>query len=54
MTDASHIKVHLHAAGAKGGNPGHGLHKRGQHEAIFGHGCPGHAGQNYYYIRYRF
>ena len=44
MIDASHIKVHPHAAGAKGGQSGYGSHKRGLntkiHLAVDAHGMP--------------
>ncbi|WP_240669003.1 IS5 family transposase [Dyella sp. M7H15-1] len=44
MIDASHCKVHPHAAGARGGNQGIGPHKRGRntkiHLAVDAHGMP--------------
>ncbi|SDH15409.1 hypothetical protein SAMN05428952_100685 [Nitrosomonas sp. Nm132] len=48
MTDASHIKVHPHAAGAKGGNQGMNHTEGGQHKIASGRGYVWHAGQNYY------
>ncbi|ETZ06945.1 hypothetical protein P618_200843 [Holospora obtusa F1] len=53
MIDASHIKVHLHTAGAKGGNQEMSRLKRGLntkvHLAVDAHGMPS---QNHYYRRY--
>uniref|UniRef100_UPI001596DBA1 IS5 family transposase n=1 Tax=Candidatus Regiella insecticola TaxID=138073 RepID=UPI001596DBA1 len=44
MIDATHSKVHPHAAGAKGGNQDMGVHKRGLnskiHLAVDAHGMP--------------
>ncbi|CEK23322.1 conserved protein of unknown function [Xenorhabdus nematophila AN6/1] len=46
MIDASHIKVHPHAAGAKGGNQDMGRTKRAQYKDTFGLGCAWYAGQS--------
>ena len=51
LMDASYIKVHPHAAGAKGGNQTMSRTKA-QHEAAFSRGCAGSAGPNVYYRRY--
>ena len=48
MIDASHIKVHPHAAGAKGG-PGQ---KGAQHQNTSGRGCAWYANPNPCYRRY--
>ena len=53
MIDASHIKVHPHAAGARGGNQDMGRQKGAQHEATSGRGCAWYADQSYYYSRSR-
>ena len=48
MIDASHCKVHPHAAGARGGNQGlSGTKKGAQHETAFGRGCAWYAGPNH-------
>ena len=41
MTDASHIKVHPHAAGARGGNQDMGRTKSAQLQDTPGRGCAG-------------
>jgi len=53
IIDASHIKVHPHAAGAKGGNQDMSRTKGGSTQTASGRGCVWYAGQNYYYARYR-
>ena len=52
LIDASHINVHPHAAGAKGGNQEMSRTKGAQYKVTFGRGCVWYAGQNYYYARY--
>ncbi len=52
MIDASHIKVHPHAAGAHGGNQDMDRSKGGSLKDTFGRGCAWYAGQNVYYSRY--
>ena len=54
MIDASHLKVHPHVAGARGGNQemGRRTKKRAQHETTLGRGCAWYAGQNHYYSRF--
>lgn len=39
MIDASHIKVHPHSAGAKGGNQDMGRTKGAQQQSAFGRVC---------------
>ena len=52
MIDASHVKVHPHAAGAQDGNQD--MVQRGpQYQDTFGRGCEWYAGQNSCYSRYR-
>ncbi len=41
MMDASYLKVHPHAAGARGGNQTMSRTKGAQHETAFGRGCAG-------------
>ena len=53
MIDASHIKVHPHAAGAQGGNQAMRHTNGAQHETAPGRGCAWYAGQSTYYRRYR-
>ena len=54
MIDASHIKVHPHAAGAVGGNQAMSRTKRGLNtKYTLGRGCAWYAGPNVYYRRYR-
>ena len=50
--DASHCKVHPHAAGARGGNQDMSRTKGAQHKTSSGRGCAWYAGQGYYYTRY--
>ena len=52
MIDASHCKVHPHAAGAKGGNQDMSRTKGAQHKAASCRGCAWYCGQGYYYTRY--
>lgn len=53
IIDATHIKVHPHGTGAKGGNQEMGRTKGGaQYEITPGRGCAWYADQNAYYIRY--
>ena len=52
MIDATHSKVHHHAAGAKGGNQDIGYTKGGKYQDTCGCGCDWYASQNYYYQRY--
>ena len=52
MIDASHCKVHPHAAGAKGGNQAMSRTKGAQHENTSGRGCAWSAGPSPYYTRY--
>ena len=49
LIDASHIKVHPHAAGAKGGNQDMSRTKGAQYKNTFGRGCAWYAAQSYYY-----
>ena len=51
MIDASHCKVHPHAAGAKGGNQDMSRTKGAQHNVAFGRGFAWYAGQGYCYRR---
>ena len=44
MIDASHCKVHPHAAGAKGGNQEMSRTKGAQHQNTSGRGCAWYAG----------
>ena len=53
MIDASHIKVHPHAAGAHGGNQDMGRTKGAQLKDTSGRGCAWYAGQNVCHSRYR-
>ena len=53
MIDASHIKVHPHASGAKNGNQAMSHTKGAQYEITFGRGWPRYAAQSDYYKRYR-
>jgi len=43
MIDATHCKVHQHAAGARGGNQAMGRTKEGQHKGTSGRGCAWYA-----------
>ncbi len=52
MIDASHIKVHPHAAGAKGDNQDMPGQKGGQHPNTSGRGCAWYASPNPCYRRY--
>ena len=52
MINASHIKVHPHAAGAKGGNQDMSRTMGAQHKNTFGRGCAWYAAQNHYYRGY--
>ena len=52
MIDASHCKVHPHAAGAKGGKQEMGRTKGGSIRKYIWRGCAGYAGQNCYYRRF--
>ena len=50
MIDASHVKVHPHAAGARGGAIRLWLAQKGaQHQDTSGRGCVWYAGQNTYH-----
>ena len=49
LIDASHIKVHPHAAGAKGGNQDMSRTKGAQYKNTFGPGCAWYAAQSDYY-----
>ena len=48
MIEASHCKVHPHAAGAIGGNEGRSRTK-GAMKNLFGHGCVWYAGSSHCY-----
>ena len=52
MIDASHCKVHPHAAGAKGGNRDMSRTKGGQHKMTSGRGCAWYAAQTDCYRGY--
>ena len=52
MIDASHVKVHQHAADAIGGNEAMGRTKGAQHKDTSGRGCAWYASQSYCYRRY--
>ena len=54
MIDVSHVKIHAHAAGAKGGNQDMGRTKKrgGQHQDTSGRGCAWYAGPNGCHSRY--
>lgn len=52
MIDASHIRVHPHAAGAKGDNQDMPGQKGGQHQNTSGRGCSWYASPNPCYRRY--
>ena len=53
MIDTSHIKLHPHAAGAKGGNQDMSRTKGGLTQNTSGRGCAWYASQNPYYRRYQ-
>ena len=53
MIDASHIKVHPHAAGAKGGNQAMAKTKGAQYKDTSCRGCEWYANQSYCYRRYQ-
>ena len=52
MIDASHCKVHPHAAGAKGGNQDMSRTKGAQHQDSPCRGFVWYAGQSYYHRRH--
>jgi len=52
MINASHIKAHPHASGAKGGNQDMDRTKGAQHEASSGRGCAWASGPSSYYCGY--
>ena len=53
MIDASHCKVHPHAAGAKGGNQEMSRTKGAQHQASPCRGFVWYAGQSHCYRRHQ-
>ena len=52
MIDASHVKVHPDAAGARGGNQAMSRTKGAQHQDTFGRGCAWYAGAILYHFWY--
>ena len=52
MIDASHVKVHPDAAGARGGNQRWAAQKGAQHQDTFGRGCAWYAGAILYHFWY--
>ena len=52
MIDASHVKVHPDAAGARGGNQAMDHTKGAQHQDTFGRGCAWYAGAILYHFWY--
>ena len=52
MIDASHIKVHPHGSGARGGSQDMAKTKGGSTPSTFGRGCAWYAGPNHCYKRH--